>query len=482
MVSASPTASRAAVPPDRPGPPRRSSRRHGVALLVALAVLIALVEAISNGRQTTSGTAQSFPHTAYAPQPDRNAEWVGPTNGLSDKAIDALAQNAGIQIMTKFANGFDISAHFEDARRLAAAAKAANNPIQIYEYFSASFWFTANESGWGKYADGFDNAWLLHDVNGQPIPFYGMGHRADGVSAPIGYLLDLSNPDFRAWAEKTIVSWMQAAPYAGIIFDSANPLLSGTSRASIGAGDMMNFEQLLCGSVGFTQLPCQKMDSWNQGLTTLISQTTATLHTMGRHVIYNGIAPSPLRGPTRNIGLLASADATTNESFCLTAGTRPPYRAEFQPLTDDLTLMKKIAGEHKKVIEVTNYQSQDNRSYGDYCLAGFLMGWQPGSSYYVFHAGYSDPLGRGYPEVGEANLQLGDPTGAFRADGSTFSREFDNGFVAMNTGARATTVRAPFAGQRFADGVPKGAVQAGQSIRLAAHETLYLLSNKYLYG
>ena len=478
MVAAPPAAPRVATPP----PFRRRQRRHGgTALLLAIAVLIALVAMITHSTRTTSGSSQSFPRPPYAPQLDRNAEWVGPTSGLSDKAIDALAHNAGIEVMTKFANGFDISAHFEDARRLAAAARAAHNPIQIYEYFSASFWFTANETEWGSYAHGFNSSWLLQDVNGDPIPFYGVGHRA-GTSSPTGYLVDLSNPDFRAWAEQTIVSWMRQAPYAGIIFDSANPLLSSATRASIGPGESTNFEQLLCGTGGVTELSCDKLDEWNRGLTTLISDTRTALHQTGQQVIYNGIAPNTWRGPTRNLGLLDSADATTNESFCLTVPIRGPGQPQYQPLADDLSVMKQIADEHKKVIEITNYHTQINRVYGDYCLAGFLMGWQPGSSYYVFHAGYTDALNHGYPEVAEANLALGKPTEDYRTNGATYSRQFANGYVAVNTGAKPSTVKVPFAGQRFGDGGPKGALKAGQSVQLGAHDTLYLLSNSYLYG
>jgi hypothetical protein len=462
---------------------RRPPRKRGhIGLLVAVIVLIGIVEIIAHNPRSTTGTAQSFPHRPYAPQYDRNAEWAGPGGGLSDRAIEEIAQNSGLEIFTKFANGFNIQAHFDDARRLAAAAKAAGNPIKIYEYFSAAFWFTANESGWGSYAQGFNDAWLLRDANGQPIPFYGAGHRADSSATPVGYLVDLANPDYRAWAVSTIVSWMHAAPYSGILFDSANPLLTGTKRVSIGSGLGMNFEELLCGTAGVNTLSCDKLNAWNQGLTELISQTSTSLHKLGDDVIYNGIAPNTLRGPTRNVGLLDVADTAANEAFCLTPSTMDPARVEFQPLTDDLALMKQIADKNKKVLEITNYQASAKRSLGDYCLAGFLMGWQPGSSYYIFHTGYSDPISSGYPEVPEANLALGRPTASgYHTDGSVLSRQFENGFVAVNTGGQSADVRVPFAGVRFADGAPQGNLVSGQTVKLGAHDALYLLSHKYLY-
>jgi glycosyltransferase involved in cell wall biosynthesis len=105
-----------------------------------------------------------------------------------------------------------------------------------------------------------------------------------------------------------------------------------------------------------------------------------------------------------------------------------------------------------------------------------------GSSYYIFHTGYSDPISSGYPEVPEANLALGRPTTTgYHSDGPLLSRQFENGFVAVNTGSQAVDVRVPFAAVRFGDGAPQGNLVSGQTVKLGAHDALYLLSHKYLY-
>ena len=126
-----------------------------------------------------------------------------------------------------------------------------------------------------------------------------MGHNAEQGAAPIGYLVDLSNPDYRAWADEDdrLVDARGAVRRHHLRL--GEPAAQRHSRASVGAGHGMNFEQLLCGgSVGSAQLPCEKLDDWNNGLTTLIADTTTALHKLGRQVIYNGIAPSSTRGPT----------------------------------------------------------------------------------------------------------------------------------------------------------------------------------------
>ena len=110
------------------------------------------------------------------------------------------------------------------------------------------------------------------------------------------------------------------------------------------------------------------------------------------------------------------------------------------------------------------------------------MGWQPGSSYYVFHTGYSDPLAIAYPEVAEANLALGQPrppaTGERRPALAQLRQRLRRD---EHRRARAT-VHVPYAASAFDDGIPQDELAAGQTVRLGAHDTLYLLSNKYLNG
>jgi hypothetical protein len=480
VLTSTPPTTPPATPPPTPAPPRRTGSRRGGVIVVLVAALVALVLYLQNRTQGVDGTGQSS-DLLYAPQLNRNAEWTGPSGGFNSVQIEAIAHNAGIEVIPKFAEGWNLQAHFTAAKKIAAAAQAAGHSIKIFDYYNAAFFLNQAKTGWGKYAAGFQQSWLLKDANGQPIPFYGVGQSGSAGSSPIGYVVDLSNPDYRAWAVKTIVSWMHQAPYSGIAFDSANPLLSDVYRASVGNGGRESWSQRLCGADVSQQPVCSRLDAWNEGLAQLLSETSAALHPLGDQVIYNGIAPSVQRGPTRNLGLIKDADYAANESFCISPAPSQPSNLTYMPLTDDATLMRSISGMHKKVLEIVNYQTPQKRALGDYCLAGFLMGWQPGSSYFIFHSGYHDTLTGGYPEVPEQNLQLGNPTeSGYQISGSVLSRTFANGWVAVNGGDQAATVKIPINGVQFANGVPGDTHTAGQTMTLLPRQSVFLLSAAYL--
>jgi Hypothetical glycosyl hydrolase family 15 len=468
------------LPPHPQLPTRRRIRWLPVVLIAAAVIVAAFVVVLSpHGHRTP------YVSSPYAPQPQRSAEVVGNPDGpLSQQAIDDIARFNSYEVLPKFADRYNITDHFEETRQLMDAAKKYGNDLKVFDYFSASYWFDANDKGWGRYASGFQQAWLLRDSTGATIPFLGAGGAASGSNDQKGYLIDLSNPNYRAWAVATIVDWMRAAPYAGISFDSATPMVGDEPSHAIADGTT-TYNALLCGAtLAASRTDCPRVLAWNQGLIDLLAQASSALHAMGDEVRYNGIAPSQLRGASRNVGLLRYTDMASDEGFCMAVSVNDPTRVVFNSFVNDAALMREIAGAHKKVTEITNtYGSDARNAYSDYCLAGFLIGWQPGSSYFTFHAGYGDPPGGNYPAVPEQDLNLGDPlTVGYQVSGAALTRRFQNGFVAVNPTDSSVMVTIPAAVVSFSHGSAGPRYAAGQNVTLPPRGAILSLTQSYLFG
>ncbi len=465
-------------------PARRRGRTRLVALLVAVLVALSAWYVLTHRTRTITGQAFGFVNPPYSPQPERNAEWTGNRTGaLTGAQIDNLGAHVGYEIIPKFADNFDLRKHFVEARELVAAAKAHGNDLRVLEYYNATFFPLVNLAAWGRYAAGFQSSWYLQDADGAPIPYYGAGKSASTGAPPVGYVVDLTNPDYRAWVVKLVSSWMRAAPYAGVAFDSANPLVGYQSRTPFADGTQ-TFSDLLCGGTSPLDVAgnCPRVSAWNAGLVSLVAEVRTALRPMGGEVLYNGISPGGQR-PDRNLSLLDSADLAANEGFCYLASPSDPQRLNFTSLSDDASIMQTSAQQGKKVIEITNFDHADHKRYGAYCLAGFLMGWQPGYDYWVYHQNYVRDTTTMAPTLAEQDLVLGNPLSKdYQMRGNVLTRQFQNGMAAVNTGdaPAATTVSAAMVA--FADGAPTARYAAGARITLAPRSGLLLLSRAYLYG
>lgn len=442
--------------------------------------MVAIVAALLGATLAVLGYETSGPHagiSVYAPQPERNVGWIGPVDDVytGHKTAEAVADDR-YEVVDAFRRKGSVGSLFGRVRTLAQSSKARGLDLRIIEYFEPTVWFRTNSRTLAPYAARFRPSWLLRDARGKIVPYYGVGHSASSGAAPIGYLINLGDPSYRRWVVSTLVQWMHKAPFSGVFFDSAQPLIPSQHRAPVGDGE--SFATIFCGPDA-PPSGCLRLQLWNAGLLDLMTRTSAALHPEGDEVVYNGISPSPVRGPSRNLGLLARTDMAADESFCydVEAGGKPV----FAPLVADLRLMRAIAEASKKVMEITNYQTSANRHYGSYCLAAFLLGWQPGSSYWLYQRTYSDGIDQSYPEIAERDLNLGKPlTATFERRGSILLRRFTNGLVALNPGPTAARLRAPLDAVQFSGGVARRAVTEKAPLAVAPRAAVFLLSDDYL--
>jgi len=431
----------------------------GVALVVALVAGVLVLRNRDNGTSpaaTKGGVVNEAPAAApvggaYDPQPERRFVRVGTNTKqqFSDDQYRFLADNFGVVLFTKFHAGYDITKQHEAARQLVSMKPG----ISVYPYFSTKYWFEQNK--WD--GDTINPAWLLRDNGGQLIKRTedraGKGKgKVNGKGKDVSEFVDLANPDYRAWALKVLARWLNAAPYAGISFDAADPI-----------GDFGNDTEQWTKLLGK-----DRIDAYNAGLRDLLA-SAQKLAGPDRKVLFNGISPSTLRGPERDLDLLDVTSGAMDERFCLSA------HQDVQAITDDIGLMTSEA--QKQLYMRTNYKKSFNAGqrsqFERFCLGSFLMGWQPGSSFFQIGTDYTaDQLKAQDPDV---DVNLGHPTAPYEQRGDILKRSFANGLVYVNLGSKATPVQldAPYVEVR--GGQVIGTHKAGDTVSVPSEDAVYLL-------
>jgi hypothetical protein len=362
---------------------------------------------------------------------------VGRTGGeqFSAEELRILARDYGIVVLAKFHAGFRVSEHHEVARRLTAMRPG----IEVYPYWSTKYWFDKDRAMGLE----FDPAWYLRDNDGNVIVRTRQGEERSKY-------VDLANPQYRAWALEVLASWLRAAPYAGIAFDAAEPIGD--------FGDEVREWSELLGPA--------RVDAYNQGMRDLLRRAH-DLVGPDRKVLYNGFAPNERRGPGRNLELLELTDGALTERFCIGA------RGEPVDIAADLEVMRERAP--KVVLLKTNYRA----AFGErdraqrFCFGAFLLGWDPGRTYYQFGRDYTDSqLTDPAPDL---DVRLGRPTGPATEAGDVRRRAFDHGVVLVNLGDRARRERSPRALTQVRGGRSVGTLGAGEPVTVPARDAVFLV-------
>lgn len=471
----------AAGPTGAPAPVRRRRRsRWWLAAAAVLVAVVALTAVVSPGGIFCGGIPLRVGDPAYTAQVSRTAEWAATRAGpYSDAQVDEIAENTSYFLIPKFAENYDIAKQFDDVRRIKAAAKAKKRDVKVFMYVSAQYWLQTYDEGWKPWSDEFRDSYRLDDHKGDPVPFYGQTGSQSAGSDPIGYVVDLTNPDYRDFIVGVTKDWMDEAPLDGVVFDSANPFIGDSTVRRANADGVSTANQILCGqntSRVDADGNCPRVAAWNDGLAEMLQEVTDAYTAAGKEVVYNGVAPSQLR-VNRNVALLDHTDGATNEGFCYNPSVTNKTRISLNSITDDAALMRDVAAQGKKVFQITNFQSDARTPLGPYCLAAFLMGWQPGSSFFIYHQGYAYGIAD-LPILPEQDLALGNPTTTgYEEQGSVLSRSFQHGFVAVNNSDDAATFTAPRSGSRYQDGELVGRINSGASVSLPARSAAFFLDS-----
>ena len=442
---------------------------------------------------STSGNnlATQSEHLAYTAQFSRNAAdvGVGDSGGIfSNSQRDLIAKNAGILEATQFHANWDLQAQFDDYNNnIIPAANAVGNAIKIFPYYNSTYWNSTHNvpnvrnEGWGSYASSFNTDWYLKDTDGKFITRKGDDAR---------YVMDLSNPNYQAYAISTANDWILKNPsFAGVKFDSSD-LLDGNyvdRRMNNNDKNGRTWNQILCGQSYISNTNCDKVNAWNDGLLYILGSVKKTFNAQGKEVYANGVSPSEIHGNDRNIGILKAVDGVQNEAFCYnvnddgTKSNKPLLTAPGILPVGDINLMISLASQNKKIFEITS--SRNNKEalkLAPYCLGGFLMGWQPGYSVWSYQTNYDDQFLNGFPEIAEQNLNLGNPTEQYIQKGNLLTRNFENGFVVENIDEKESlTTIAPQALYQYKDGKQIASIAKGESISIPPMTGYFFLNQSF---
>jgi hypothetical protein len=357
---------------------------------------------------------------------------------FTDDQFEQLTEDYAVVLFTKFHMGWDVEGHHEAARRL----KAMEPDLIVLPYFSTKYWFRPAE--WGTEPD---TDWYLRDRNGDIVQ-----KQREGEDQDIGVWLDLSDPDYREWALETMEEWLTAAPYDGMSFDSADPI-----------GDYPEKQV----SEWAALLGSEHVREYNEGIEDLLRRTQELVHP-GGITLYNGIAPNEIRGPDRDLAQLEVADGALNERFCL---DRNGNRVA---LADDLAIMADHPDEqfYMRTNAPPDLDGEDRERAARFCRAVFLLGWDPGRTFFQFASDYTErQLEDDLPDL---QVDFGVPEGPATITGRRGTRSFTRGAVLVNMGKAEVTMASPISGRVVRGGDLHEEVLAGDEVSVPAESAILL--------
>jgi hypothetical protein len=412
-----------------------SFRRGRAWLAGALALALVGVAVFVVRRDDGGGPA---PAGAYAPAPERRFAWVGTTTRqqFTDEEFRILARDYGVVVLSKFHAGFRTAAHHEAARRLVALHPG----IQVYPYWSTKYWFD-KERAMGLT---FDPDWYLRDNRGELVIRTKRGEERSKY-------VDLANPAYREWALEVLAGWLRAAPYAGVAFDAAEPI------GDFGADDVQEWDRLLGPA---------RIEAYNDGMRDLLRRAHELVGP-DRKIIYNGFAPNPRRGPGRNLDLLELTDGALTERFCIGA------RGEPVDIAADLEVVRDHPG--KALLFKSNHRDTfgARARYERLCFGAFLLGWDPGRTYFQFGPDYTEAqLTNPAPDL---DVNVGRPVGDAVVREGLGRRDFANGIVLVNLADEPRSTPAPRALAQLSGRHVVDRLGPGDTITVPPQDAVFLL-------
>ena len=401
------------------------------------------------------------PHVIYAvdaPPPDVKFIWVGSENQFTDTERKYIADTYKIFVFNEQHAGFDYALHHEDARQL----KTINPNLQVFEYFKSTIHKDAIIYGQSGYTD----AYRLKDNNGIEIDF---SQSTPKGCKRFGSYSDLSNPAYHQWVLDILTEWFASTPYDGVAFDTAD--LLHTDETPLGCGALSN-------KTWGELMGTARITAFNQGLQNLLKKVKTRFP--NKLIIYNGIIASEI-DPLRNTQLLQNSDMVLNERFCMNLDDTMKTKQE---MIEDMDLMKTIANTNKKVLEKTNHpmtwDPEKVAWLGRFCYGSFLLGYEPGSSYYKYGYGYgvkSDyPVSEITENAKEINLAIGTPIGDYTIQpNDVLKRKFTNGYIYVNMETTTRNITAPITLVLMNGGIKGQTYQQGQTVTIPPQDALFLL-------
>lgn len=429
-----------------------SRRWRGVAIALSAVVVSAVVTACTN-QQAHGGAGVSHP-SAPAPSAEVIGSqyryiWTARQGPFLPADLQRLGTGFHTVIIEKTHDHGNFDAQDAEARTLAAQP---GHPAVFVNFLSRiitkPFLSAAGPT--------FNQAWILRDSSGRPIPF------KESKSPDKGWWVDVSNPDYRHFIEQWIARRLQAAPYAGVMFD--------------------NFHVAADDNIGAT-LPPGKAEQLDAGLQALLTETRAAIGP-AKLIYFNGVARSTASGKNvrtdRQFGYVPEANGVQDEFFCY-----QDMANTFRPAADlwaDIQTYHQLALSGKAVLHSVKIRTDDAKGLADqvkrFCFATFLMDYVPGQSMIQFKSYADEDKGPQIEDSAapEQDIPLGHPTADAVARGDVWSRTFAHGWVVVNAGEAPAQINAP-SDLTLRNGNATGQhLSKGASYTVPPHDGAYFIS------
>ncbi len=443
-------------------PKQHSGKKRLLAIIAMLLFAVIGVNLLLSSYATTPQ-----PTLSVSNPPWHFATTAHPKGQFTDAEYNDLASHYQIVIINKQHDNNDNTALYAATKEL----KRRNPNLKVYMYYMTHYWSQSTKSSWvekdpfydpyANLADQFDStktdSWILHDKSGNPIK----------QSNDNNYFMDLTNPGYRAWVIAQLKHRFEQAPFDGILFDNGTDIVQGFNNK--------DWLTKLGGQSG--------IDAYNAGIKALHTEAMAAFP--DKTIVFNGIRANTTKNDIdlnlgRSLYKLDYMQGATDEGFCL--GLHSGLDAD---IPTDIGIMQKYS--NKKILMHSNFFPKETPSLdaiktGRYCLGAFLMGWQPGSTYWQYAVGdnayITDALQYSLPEE---NLNLGNPTGQAQANGSLYNRSFSNGRVYVNIGTSPQTFSLPAKLIQYENGKEVATINQGATFTLGGQSAAYFLNDTYVH-
>ncbi|MEQ1849838.1 MAG: putative glycoside hydrolase [Candidatus Peribacteraceae bacterium] len=439
-----------------------SRHRHhllsfGIALLVAVAVLVAKIQSPDIYSAFLSSGSQPSHKILFL--------WLGSQGRQFTSAeLGQIANRTRLTFFSPFHNQGQITGILEDVWKLKVRAP----DMKVIAYVNATIVPPVMQNE--MMAEGFQDEWYLRAERGPQA-----GNVLTlGPSNPSKYV-DTTNENYREWLMHFIeMKRYKAAPYDGVVFDSFNPY--GVSIGSYDPDYWRGREYWL------THLTDAKIDALDESLPTLLDEAAEI--DSDKVVGFNGISEKKFRlgDERRNLPYLDSPSVSfsLHEEFCAWDGAQDEtVYATTDQIVDDLTIMKERSEDVRLLMQMNAVDAANPSSVDhveDYCFGVFMAGYEEnvrlgGGRYKVLTALQFWPRG--------INVDFGEPVGDFVYLKPTglITREFTRGYVLVNTDTSPQTLIIPatgvIAGHIF-NGTVDQIVSSGQQFRIPPRTAYFL--------
>lgn len=290
-----------------------------------------------------------------------------------------------------------------------AAMKAANPDLVLLVYLNGAMAQSGESSA-------FPNTWYLRDRAGNKVKSRGWGN----------YLMNPANAGWRQAVANRCRSYLEQSGYDGCFLD-----VLGTAPLS---------------KSYVTSLPVNPAtgELWHRAAwlraTTKVAQLASDA--IAPAPVYgNGLANGSLYfgGSAPSSTILSGLDGGMAESFIRDAYSPA---GSFRPTTQwvqDVRLLRDVASRGDAGLTITKVWSRatdrQTNAVQRYALATFLLGYNPGLSFYSFRDDHGLTSWR--PAWGR---RIGTPTGGYEKIGDSYVREFTGGVVVVNPTGSKTRV------------------------------------------